>query len=323
MNPILDFVRAIADFLEHRRTGDECRREPMLPVQPPGPGPHHYEQPIAPIRDVVRVGAWAGSAMLADPERIAAAAADLRLDEVHFMLGDHSACQLPMPFMAPPPGGGRAVASHKKLEALAAACQRSGVRLGITTWVMPHDQYATECGRYLRDAVAVLSAYQLETTIILDAEEPWTQASGAGPRAWRAQADTLRFFLEPLKRRGARIGLTGIGYARESALDPLAEFCDLAIPQVYCTTRNRLDPHLSPARFAKRWTAMFEAKKMAIGLAAYRQPKGGMTAALEAVRGIAKNQYTAECDEVIYWSLPNILASKARRAFVAGIKVTR
>jgi hypothetical protein len=46
-----------------------------------------------------------------------------------------------------------------------------------------------------------------------------------------------------------------------------------------------------------------------------------MTAAIEGVRELAGAAWPVKVDEVIYWSLAQILASKAKRAFIKGIKV--
>ncbi len=327
MSPILDIIHGVEDYFDRRHFLDEFRREPMLPSVPPGQDPYRYEQPIARSRTLDRVGAWAGSAMLRQPYAYAAKAKQLRIDEIHLMVADHSAWRDARKFDAQ--GDGRPAAGIRDLRHVAGACAGNDIDLSLTTWVMPNPKYIDGLAGYLHEVVEVLSVgledIEIERpvrSIILDAEEPWTKSHGAGARAWVDMADRLGQLLEPLKAPpyNVTIGLTGIGYAREAALDPLAEFCDFAVPQVYCTTRNELDPHLSPARFARRWTELFESKQMQIGLAAYRQPKGGMTAAIEAVRVLAEDEYTTEVDGVIYWSLANILASKAKREFVAGIK---
>lgn len=309
----------ITDIIERWRFGDMCRPSPALD-EPPAITPP--EAPASRPRTITRVGAWAGSSLLADPKRNVLAAQAAKLDELHLMIADHSAWRREHAF-ADRPEKGRRAAAVTDLVKVGRVCREAGISLGLTTWVMPHERYTEGLGIYLTESVRRLYAEGCPAIeIILDAEEPWTQAVDAGPRRWNTAADQLRAALAPLRRRPyeVRIGITGIGYAREPALDPLASWCDFAVPQVYATTGNKLDPRRSPKIFADRWTRAFERKELAIGLPAYRQGKGMMTAAIDGAREVAQDPNSAEVDRVIYWSLAQIRASAAKTRFVAGIK---
>lgn len=308
----------ITDIIERFRVGpDMCRPEQVLLDVPTKP--EITRSPISRPRVITRVGAWAGSSLLAKPETTVKAAAAIGIDEIHFMVSDHSACRAPMEFLDRPAKGRRA-ASISRIIDIARICGEHEITLSITTWVMPHPRYIEGLGLYFAALERGLRDVAPLPEIILDLEEPWTQAKGAGTRLWRAAGAVLRASLAPLRSRGVRIGLTGIGYARESALDPVADWCDVALPQVYPTVRNGLDPRTSPKKFAALWTKKFERKQLAIALPAYRQGSGMMSAALAGAREVAADPNSAAMSRVIYWSLAHVLGSAAKRRFVAGIK---
>lgn len=316
-------IHFITDIIERFRVGpDMCRAEPVL-VEPAQPSLSPYRtpapEPVSRPRVITRVGAWAGSSLLTKTEATVKAAAAIGIDEIHFMVADHSACRAPMVFLDRPAKGRRA-ASISRVRDIARVCAEHEVALSLTTWAMPHPRYIEGLGLYFAAVAREIRDIAPMTEIILDAEEPWTRALGANASAWKASAKQLRAVLGPLRNNGVRIGLTGIGYARESALDPLAEFCDVAVPQVYPTTRNTLDPRTSPKKFAALWTKKFERKEMAIALPAYRQGPGMMSAALAGAREVAADPNSAAMSRVIYWSLAHVLGSSTKRRFVAGIK---
>jgi hypothetical protein len=320
----------ITDLIERWRFGEMCRPSPELP-EPPAITPP--EAPVSRPRTITRVGAWAGSSLLRDPLRNVLAAGAMGIDELHLMVADHSAWRREHAFSDRPTreeGGGRRAASIPDIIRVGRICAEGKINLGLTTWVMPHERYVDGLGLYLVEAVRRLYAEGCPAVeIILDAEEPWTKAVGTEPfgksaaiRQWNRAGERLGAILAPLRASPyeARIGITGIGYANEPALDPLAEWCDFMIPQVYATTGNTLDPRTSPRRFAALWTKKFGAKEMVLGLPAYRQGKGMMAASLAGAREVAADPNSAMCSRVIYWSLPQIRASAAITRFVAGIK---
>jgi hypothetical protein len=311
----------ITDLVERLRFGDMCRPSPVLPQEPIEVAPP-YETPISRPRAITRVGAWAGAATIRNPLPNIRAAKAMKLDDLHVMVADHSAWRTEHAF-SDRPAKGRRAAAIDDLVAVGRVCAQHDIGLGLTTWIMPHTRYVASCAHYLTAAVEALAGVCPVTSIILDAEEPWTKATGGV--SWNRAGDQLGQLLAPLQARPheIRIGLTGIGYAREAALDPLAEWCDFGNPQVYATKDNGLDPRKSPKFFADRWTKAFETKKLVIGLPAYNQAPGMMTAAIEGVREVARDTMTAEVDEVVYWSLAQLRASAARARFVAGIKEAR
>jgi hypothetical protein len=311
----------ITDIVERWRFGDECRPSPPLPPEPTEPAPE-YEAPVSRPRTITRVGAWAGAALLRDPKRNVLAAKAAGLDDLHLMVADHSAWRTEHAF-AERPEKGRRAASTTDLVRVGRICNEAGIDLGLTTWVMPTPRYVESCAGYLLDAVLVLAENDIHVTeIILDAEEPWTQTAGVTTRERNLAAAKIGALLAPLREQPyeVRFGLTGIGYARESALDGLAAWCDFAVPQVYPTVNNGLDPRKSPKFFADRWTKAFERGELVLGLPAYRQGPGMMAAALAGAREVAQDPNSAECSGAIYWSLAHIRASKAITRFVAGIK---
>ena len=327
MNPF-NFIN---DIIERWRFGDMCRPGPAISPEPPATTPP--EAPVSRPRMITRVGAWAGSALIRDPLDNVLAAKAMGLDEIHVMVADHSAWRREHAFSDRPTreeGGGRRAASIASLVKVGQVCAEAGIDVGLTTWVMPHGHYIDGCTGYLLEAARAMAAAGCHVTeIIFDAEEPWTRAVGtepfgktAGIRAWNRSAAMLRDALAPLRERPyeVRFGVTGIGYAREPALDPIAEWCDFAVPQVYATVNNGLDPRKSPKIFADRWTRMFERKELAIGLPAYRQGPGMMSAAIEGVRAVSQDPNSAEVSRTIYWSLAQLRASKGKAQFVAGIK---
>lgn len=307
----------ITDIIERLRFGDECRSGPELTA--PAIDPTVAPVPVSTPQTITRVGAWAGSSLLADPMRNVLAAGAAGLDEIHLMVADHSAWRTPHAFIDRPEKG-RRVAPITDIVRIARLCAEHKITLSLTTWVMPHRRYIEGLGLYFAAVARELQDVAPLTEIILDAEEPWTRASGADVGTWRSAAVHLRAVLEPLRADGVRIGLTGIGYAREPALDPIAAWCDFAVPQVYPTKSNGLDPRRSPKIFADRWTRKFERKELVLALPAYKQAKGMMGATLAGAREVAADPNSASCSRIIYWSLAHIRASRAITRFVAGIK---
>lgn len=307
----------ILDVIERLKYGDECRPSPALEEPEFTPNWPVRDEPIAPARRLDTVGAWTGSATLRDPESNVRAAAQMGIHELHVMVADHSALREPTNFFATPRKG-RQVAKIATLEKVARSCADYGVRLCLTTWVMPHPEYIDGLGAYLNAVVRALEPISPVREIVLDAEEPWTQATRRD-LTYAGSAARLARQTEALRDFGVRFGLTGIGYARESRLDPLASWCDVAIPQVYATTNNKLDPRTSPMKFARHWTTMFERYELVIGLPAYRQAKGMMAEALAGAREVASDFTTAECHRVIYWSLAYLRASAEKAKLVSTI----
>lgn len=240
------------------------------------------------------VAVWATRRHLADPAASVATMVRARVNECSIMVNDFSADRAETPFR---------MHDQAKVGALASACRDAGIRVTLTTWVMPHESFIHGAASLLLPLMAEIGA----DTLVLDAEEPWVRATGRLDYADAAECIVRRF-------AGVRLAVTAIGTPNTAAIRPLAMISDLWIPQCYVTDGS--DPNLVSACLA-RWSARFgsrPASKWQVGLAAYKQPETTalMAGCIDAVR-------SAGVDSVAYWSLTS-LAREDVAAFVASLR---
>jgi hypothetical protein len=189
-----------------------------------------------------------------------------------------------------------------KVRELADRCTAVGVVANITSWMMPFTSYIQEAAEIL----VPLCAYCGSEELILDAEEPWTQARGG--LDYDEAAGLLASELVPLT---CLLGMTGIGYASERKLDPLAGICRVGIPQAYATNRARGLPLARISNVIQLWRPRFELDTIHGGLAAYRQDgQDDVPGAGSEICAGVREAAEAGCDTVVYWAMRHIRSSR-------------
>lgn len=232
------------------------------------------------------IGAWTGSASIgssSDMARDVAFAKWLGLSRLDVMVNDHSAKRQPRDF-----------GTYNKAK-IAAFCRRAvgeGIEVHLTTWCMPHEKYLRQLGAQMTELVGQCAA----TSIMLDAEEPWTLA--AKPMPWEEAGELVGEMLGHLP-----FGVTGIGYASGPKLRPIVSRSQYMVPQCYATAGNTLNPKKAAVQLSNIWRSRFGDRRLVVGLAGYKQvgrpgytKKELMTASFDAAK-------RAGASAVVYWSL--------------------
>lgn len=228
------------------------------------------------------IGAWAMQAT-ADQLAIAKRCGIGRID---LMVNDHAADRAPTRFRC-----------MKEARDRAKRVTDAGFELHLTSWIMPHLAFAEEAA----DSMQQLAIDTGACSVLWDAEEPWTQATGKPD--YHAACCTIVGAL-----KGCRWGVTGIGFAPWPVLD-LAEFADYVVPQAYVTEDSQLR-HGGIDTVLRRWAAT--QKQVIPGLAAYNQGRGYIATARSAAEA-------AGFTGAIYWSLRHIESSKSVQAALRSL----
>lgn len=257
-------------------------------TEPPGP--------MTTRRGISVVGAWAGSASLANPERDVAFCVAHNIRRLDIVVNDHSAWRGETPF---------SLRSTARIRGLVQAARRAGLAPHLMSWVMPHASYIDGAAAALVPLCNELGV----ASLCWDAEEPWTQAKRAMPRDAAAEHLAAAF-----ARLECPMGVTGIGYVSADRLGPLASVCDYVVPQAYSTSSSGQAPEVAPGRFFQRWRDLF-GRRVVLGLAAYRQSGIPGHTSASAVRTAATAAAETGADEVVYWNL----AAIRRSPRIAGI----
>lgn len=252
-------------------------------------------------------GAWAAKPTRADLEL----AASIGLQRIDLVCNDHAADRDPT-----------ALRLFAGVSEDAKAATALGLDVHLTSWVMPHEQFLDDGLTRLRALADECGA----SSIMLDAEEPWTQAHK--PMAYDEASDVVAEHLE-----GIEWGVTAIGYAEMSEVGPLLARACYGCPQAYVVApRDASSKQLGLdgiPRVLGHWSAL--GKPLVVGLAAYRQAdieyRGRMLTVEQAMRssvyqathstgtGFTMARTTGT---VLFWSLRQIAAShQVQRAIAA------
>lgn len=253
-----------------------------------------------PRSGIETVGAWAGSASLADPERDVAFAASTNVRRLDIVVNDHSKWRTEKAFT---------LRSRDRIARLVEVARAYGVEPHLMSWIMPYASYIEAAAASLVPLCNELGVASLQW----DAEEPWTQAKHALTRA--DAATRLAYAFAGLR---CPMGVTGIGYANAARLGPLASVCAYVVPQAYSTTSSGQKPEVAPMKFHKRWTDLF-GRPIVLGLAAYRQSGIPGHSVESAMRAAATAAVSTGVSTVVYWNLAAIRKSKTVADVIRGI----
>jgi hypothetical protein len=252
----------------------------------------------------MKLGAWCGPREIANPRGTAAFAKELGLSRVDIMINDHSGQRERCRFSTRQYDLG-------KVRELADRVSVLGITANITSWIMPFSSYIREAAEILLP----LCAYCTSDELIWDAEECWTQAQGGLDYDEAASLIASEF-----RDLTALMGMTGIGYASERKLDPLAGICRVGIPQAYATNRAGGLELENVARCIQRWAPKFELDTLHAGLAAYRQDgQDDIPGAGSEVRKGVEEAEEAGCSTVVYWAMRHIRSSREVAEAIRGL----
>ncbi len=287
--------------------------EPETPVEPieilePEPEPELEPEPEPDIEEPgrMKIGAWAGSASLANPERDVRFCVETGIDRLDLIVNDHSGSRMPRDFTM------RRIGKIKRLVEVA---REHGIEVHFMSWIMPHRNYIKQAAEQL---VPICNDLGI-TSLQWDAEEPWTQAKQA--MRYSAAAKLIATEFADLE---CPMGVNGIGYTPPGKFRPLAEICSYVVPQCYATKSSRLNPTTCVPRFVRRYRAKFGADKpVQVGLAAYRQPPKGFTVESAMTASFASAEAIENCDAVIYWSLGWIRRSRRIASIIRKLSQER
>lgn len=239
------------------------------------------------------IGMWTGRSSLNNPERDVQLCLANNIRRLDVIVNDHSASREERDF------GLFSVSKIRKLVTLAKA---NNIDVHFMSWVMPHEKYLDQAAEQLIPLCNELGV----TSLQWDAEEPWTRAKN--PMDYEKAA---RRIADKFAMLDCEMGVNGIGYTPVKKFGPLYEICDYVVPQCYSTSTSGMKPTTVVPKCVRRWNKVFGGnKKMAVGLAAYRQTgieghsvESAMQTAFagaEAIEGV---------DTVIYWSLSSVRTS--------------
>lgn len=244
---------------------------------------------------ILKVGAWTGlSSMVSQGaiNRTVKNCKDLGLKRLDIIINDNSIDRSPTNF---------STYETKSIVGLAKAVGAAGLDVHLMSWIMPHEKFIKQAADKLIPLMDECGAQSIQW----DAEEPWTQARQNMP--YKEAADLIAELFN-----GYTMGVNGIGYTPSDKFKPLSDICDYIVPQCYSTNTSGADPAAVVKSYVGRWKRLFGDKPMVVGLAAYRQNgiKGySIDSALRAA--FMGAELIEEIDEVIYWSLNQIVKTSA------------
>lgn len=249
--------------------------------------------PLESTRLIETVGAWCGSSSLRNPKRDVAFAKSVGINQLHIIVNDFSARRTRSRFT---------VRNREQLIRLANECHKAEIEVCIMSWLQPYEAHIREAAEILIPLTDEMGS----TLLVWDLEEPWNLSkNGMGYR--KAGALVGELFA------GVRMGITGIRYAPTSKLRPVAEHCEIKIPQAYSTSTSKASPHTVAHKGHKKWSKDY-GPKVVPGLAAYRQRgirvgvKRKLLSQSEAIHAAAAG--AAKLGTwVVYWGLNSIRKS--------------
>jgi hypothetical protein len=244
-------------------------------------------------RTPMRCGAWAGWASMASDAAIrrdVALAKKVGLQRLDIIINDHSKARQARDYDT---------YSMSRIKALLKTAVDAGLDAHVTSWVMPHDPYIRRMGLELRELHEAVPY----TSLVLDAEEPWTQA--IKPMSYTSASDLVAEVLGP----DLKWGVTGIGYASPTKLGPLVKRSSFMLPQCYATNTTSLRPAEVAPKLCARWRETFGDRELVVGLASYNQRGIAGHTIDSAIRASFQGAQSQRPSAITWWSLGAIRTS--------------
>jgi len=268
--------------------------EPPVSILPPGievtePAPEpEIEEPGR-----MTIGMWTGRASLNNPVRDVQLCVANNIRRLDVIVNDHSGARAARDFD---------MFQVSKIRGLVELAKANNLDVHFMSWVMPHEKYIDQAAEALVPLCNELGVSSLQW----DAEEPWTLAQKPMDHGKAAKR-----IADAFEQLNCRMGVNGIGYTPVEKFGPLYEVCDYVVPQCYSTNTSGISPTTVVPRLVRRWNKVFGTdKKMAIGLAAYRQDGiAGHTVESAMRSAFAGAEAIEGVDTVIYWSLSSVRTS--------------
>jgi hypothetical protein len=198
------------------------------------------------------VGAWCGTASLANPARDVDFAVEHRINRLDIVVNDFAKSRAPQQFT---------MRDTKKIQKLCELARKKGVEIHLMSWIMPHKAFIDRAAQLLVPVCNDVGAASLQW----DAEEPWTQAKDRMQYSDAADRIADRF-----SGLTCRMGITARGFAEAPKVGPLVAICDYTLPQAYSTATSGVEPGAGQKRIYRHYEAKF-GKPITMGLAAYSQ----------------------------------------------------
>lgn len=253
---------------------------PGIEISEPEPEPE-IEEPGR-----MTIGMWTGRSSLANPIRDVQLCLANNIRRLDVIVNDHSAARAARSFDT---------FRESRIRTLVETAKANGIDVHFMSWVMPHEAYIDRAAEVLVPLCNDLGVNSLQW----DAEEPWTKAKS--PMDYEAAARRIADNFSGLE---CEMGVNGIGYTPVSKFGPLHEVCDYVVPQCYSTSTSGITPETIVPRCIRRWHKVFGKKRMAVGLAAYKQHGIEGHSVASAMRtAFAGAEAIEGVDTVIYWSL--------------------
>lgn len=253
------------------------------------------------------VGAWVGRSTFQTNDAIARDikfCVELGLTRLDVIVNDHSASRSPRDFDT---------YNKSRIAVLAHEARKVGIEIHLMSWWMPHETYIRQGAVHLRDLVELTGA----KTVMLDAEEPWTQAKAKMP--YEAAAILTMDELQKVVW-----GVTAIGYASVPKLAPLIQRSAYMVPQCYATSNNKLDPATVAPHLCGRWRNKFQVDlPFVIGLAGYRQA-GRIGYSKSRFMTLAfDGALSQKPTDIVYWSLRHLRSSPSTAKIIKTLTQRR
>ncbi len=264
--------------------------------------------PTTPAETLSGVGAWSYSAMLSGKGLAAGVKAvrGLKLTDLYMTVNDNTGRRIDgawkqrrdFHLFRPSAEIVKAIRAYRD----------AGVRVHVMTWIMPQVSFTQEMS-----VLADLCSEGGATSLLLDAEEPWTSSGFRGD--WNEAASRV---FAALSGMSVPIGATVIPLHSVKKAGPIVRGSTYVLPQGYSTNRYGPEPGQSPhPRYypGPMQTLAVEKVKayglpIVMGLAAWNQDGAGGLGIKAAMRAAVTATLAQGVSQVAYWWMPTIEASR-------------
>jgi hypothetical protein len=245
------------------------------------------------------IRAWAGSRALKNPTLAIETMLEADLDGLDIVVNDFAGKRRMEPFY---------LRREDRIRALADMVRDTGREVRLMTWMQPFEEFI----RMAADRLIPLATKVGAEAIQIDAEEAWNECKGPGVLSHADAAELLGY---QFADRPCALEVNGIPHAPQTAIKPLADVCDVVIPQCYVTGKGwgkwNVRPH-HVTGWLNKWRDRYapDGKPVVYGFAAYSQKKLGNRPTGEIMIEAARKARDWGCTTAVAWSLSHIRRDK-------------